>query len=167
MRRRVFIGFALLALSYLAFANITSALAQAGNAGGTIGKQDKSISGGQERTDSHRPEQTRSERQIDTRSNAKESFPRTIRLNEHAILEFSITLERTGGNSYKGTWSHGYATTFTVTSFTKNSLNMMRRDNPALGSVSGTYTGQRSGNSASGEAAISNGFRSTWDATWP
>lgn len=53
MRRRVFIGFALLALSYLAFANISSALAQAGNAGGTIGKQDKSISGGQRQAPMH------------------------------------------------------------------------------------------------------------------
>jgi len=37
---------ALLALSHLAFANASSALAQAGSTGGTIGKQDKSISGG-------------------------------------------------------------------------------------------------------------------------
>jgi hypothetical protein len=54
MRRGAFIGFALLALSYLAFANGTAAFAQAGSAGGTIGKQDsigkqdKSISGGEE-----------------------------------------------------------------------------------------------------------------------
>jgi hypothetical protein len=45
MRRRAFIGFALLALSHFAFANVSSALAQAGSTGGTIGKQDKSISG--------------------------------------------------------------------------------------------------------------------------
>jgi hypothetical protein len=46
MIRRASFGIALLALSHLAFANVSSALAQAGSIGGTIGKQDKSISGG-------------------------------------------------------------------------------------------------------------------------
>jgi hypothetical protein len=46
MMRRASIGIALLALSHLACANVTSAFAQAGSTGGTIGKQDKSISGG-------------------------------------------------------------------------------------------------------------------------
>jgi len=48
MRRRASIGVPLLGLSLLAFANVSSALAQAGSTGGTIGKQDKSISGGSE-----------------------------------------------------------------------------------------------------------------------
>jgi hypothetical protein len=47
MRKRA-TGIALLALSNLAFANVSAALAQAGSTGGTIGKQDKSISGGDE-----------------------------------------------------------------------------------------------------------------------
>jgi len=46
MRQRASIGIALLALAHFAFANVTAALAQAGSTGGTIGKQDKSISGG-------------------------------------------------------------------------------------------------------------------------
>jgi hypothetical protein len=46
MRQRASIGIALLALSHFAFANVSSALAQAGSTGGTVGKQDKSISGG-------------------------------------------------------------------------------------------------------------------------
>ena len=46
--RRTSIGIALLALSHLAFANVSSALAQAGSIGGTIGNQDKTISGGEE-----------------------------------------------------------------------------------------------------------------------
>jgi|SRR5579871_2344332 len=46
--RRASIGFAFLALSLWAFANVLSALAQAGSTGGTIGKQDKSISGSSE-----------------------------------------------------------------------------------------------------------------------
>lgn len=45
MRRQAFIGIVLVALSHLAFANVTSALAQAGGIGGIIGKQDKSVSG--------------------------------------------------------------------------------------------------------------------------
>jgi hypothetical protein len=48
MRRGAFIGIALLSLSHFAFANVSSALAQAGSTGGTIGKQDKSISGDDE-----------------------------------------------------------------------------------------------------------------------
>jgi hypothetical protein len=46
MRWRASIRIALLALSHLVSANASSALAQAGSTGGTIGKQDKSISGG-------------------------------------------------------------------------------------------------------------------------
>jgi len=48
MRRRASIGIVTLAVSHLAFANASSALAQAGSVGGTIGKQNKSISGGEE-----------------------------------------------------------------------------------------------------------------------
>jgi hypothetical protein len=48
MRRRIFILMALAALLHLAFGNPPSAFAQAGSIGGTIGKQDKSISGGEE-----------------------------------------------------------------------------------------------------------------------
>jgi hypothetical protein len=48
MRWRALIGIALLAISHLAFADASSALAQAGSVGGTISKQDKSISGGED-----------------------------------------------------------------------------------------------------------------------
>jgi hypothetical protein len=48
MRRLASIGIVLLALSHLVFANASSALAQAGSTGGTIGKTDKSVSGGGE-----------------------------------------------------------------------------------------------------------------------
>jgi hypothetical protein len=48
MRWCASIGIALLALSHLAFANVSSAFAQAGSTGGTVGKQDKSVSGGEE-----------------------------------------------------------------------------------------------------------------------
>jgi hypothetical protein len=48
MRRRASIGIVVLAISHLAFVSASMALAQAGSVGGTIGKQDKSISGGGE-----------------------------------------------------------------------------------------------------------------------
>jgi hypothetical protein len=48
MRRTASIGIALLTLSHLVFANASSALAQAGSTGGTVGKMDKSISGGED-----------------------------------------------------------------------------------------------------------------------
>jgi hypothetical protein len=46
MRKRASNVIASLVLSHLAFANMSLALAQAGSTGGTVGKQDKSISGG-------------------------------------------------------------------------------------------------------------------------
>lgn len=54
MRRGAVIGISLMALPYFAFANVTAALAQAGSTGGTIGKQDKSISGGEDAAHSER-----------------------------------------------------------------------------------------------------------------
>ena len=46
MMQRASFGIALIAISHFAFATASSALAQAGSTGGTIGKQNKSISGG-------------------------------------------------------------------------------------------------------------------------
>jgi hypothetical protein len=59
MRWHASIGIALLALSHLVCANVSSALAQAGSTGGTIGKQDKSISGGGDATESQHAVPTR------------------------------------------------------------------------------------------------------------
>ena len=59
MRRGAFVGIALLALPYFAFADVTAALAQAGSAGGTIGKQDKSVSGGDDHTVHHNSQSIR------------------------------------------------------------------------------------------------------------
>lgn len=55
MTRCASIGIALLALTPLACANVSSALAQAGSIGGTIGKQDKSISGDQSPSEPNTP----------------------------------------------------------------------------------------------------------------
>jgi hypothetical protein len=140
-------------------------VAEAGSAGGSIGKTDKSISDGAEQRSS--TPDARLKRPADRNSNREESFPRAIQLNEHAFgINYSVTLRNTGGNNYQGTWNHGFVTKFTVTAFTSDSLRMQRQDNPALGAVSGSYTGSRTGNRASGEARISNGFTSSWDASW-
>jgi hypothetical protein len=101
------------------------------------------------------------------RTAISDGLPKSIQLEEQAgFLHYSITLKRTGGNSYAGTWSHGYVSRFTVVGFTKDSMAMRRLDNPTLGSVSGSYVGSRSGNSAQGGADISNGFHTKWEASW-
>lgn len=135
-------------------------LAQAGSTGGSVGKRDKSISGEENRS----PEAGRGR---STHESREEGFPKTIQLNErwHG-LNYTITLNNVGGGNYQGTWSHGYVTKFTVTAFTGNSMKMRRTDNPAFGAVNGSYTGTRTGNRAAGEAAISNGATSQWDASW-
>jgi hypothetical protein len=140
-------------------------VAQAGSTGGSIGKTDKSISGGEvQPSASSRP---RSSKPADREVSREESVPKAIQLNEHALGgHWSITLRNVGGNIYHGTWSHGYVTSFTMTSLTKTSVKMERTDNPTFGSVTGSYSGSRNGNHAAGEAAISNGVHSNWDASW-
>src|ERR1019366_7531371 len=107
MRRRACIGIALLALSHLEFANVSSALAQAGSVGGTIGKQDKSISGGEE---ADRPRAAlhpiRPAARAPTESS---SLPPTIHLHEHNATygDYSATLKRTNSNTYEAVWNRG------------------------------------------------------------
>jgi hypothetical protein len=83
MMRRASIGIALLALSHLAFANASSALAQAGSTGGTIGKQDKSISGGEDAdrsrsaTPKRKEAKARRERSVRTKSATEPAKPQS------------------------------------------------------------------------------------------
>jgi len=165
MRWRASFGIALLVLSHLVSANVSSALAQAGSTGGTIGKQDKSISGGEEQRSSH-PHAGNSQ-PANREKNKGESPPKIIQLKEHAFgLTYSVTLRNVGGSSYEGTWNHGYVTKFAVTALTNTSIKMQRHDDPAFGAVSGSYTGSRTGNSATGEATESNGYTTKWEASW-
>ena len=95
MRQRAFIGIALLALSHLTFVNLAPAFAQAGNAGGTIGKQDKSISGGE-------PADT----------------PRAALHPKQSITKPRETSSGHSCNRIVGTWSWAYGLTEMV--FSKN-----------------------------------------------
>jgi hypothetical protein len=140
-------------------------MAQSGSTGGTIGKMDKSISGGE---DQPAPSpHARTSRPVDREAAREESLPKVIQISERALGgHWTITLRNVGGNNYAGTWSHGYATSFTITSFTKTSVKMERTDKPAVGAVTSNYSGSRNGNHAAGEASHSNGFTSNWDASW-
>jgi len=83
MMRRASIGILLLAFSHLAFANASSALAQAGSTGGTIGKQEKTISGGEDVdkpravTPQRKETKARRERSARTRSATEPSRPQS------------------------------------------------------------------------------------------
>jgi hypothetical protein len=137
-------------------------LAQAGSTGGSVGRTDKSISGGEERSPDTAPG-----RRINRSSSREEGFPKTIQLNDHWHgFNYTVSLRNVGGGNYQGTWSHGYVTKFTVTAFTGNSMKLQRTDAPAFGACTGSYTGTRTGNHAEGEASISNGAVSKWDASW-
>jgi hypothetical protein len=142
-------------------------VAQAGSTGGSVGKKDKSISDDGERASTPDTRSNRSaNRTTDRNSNNEESLPKAIQLDEHYGLNYSITLRHVSGNIYRGTWSHGYKTQFTVTTFTRDSIKMERSDEPAVGACTGSYTGSRTGNRVTGTASISNGANSRWDASW-
>ena len=136
-------------------------LAEGGSTGGSVGKRDKTLSGEEQSSPAPDAGAARS-----TRPKGNEGLPNVIQLNEHWHgMSWSVALHRAGGGNYEGTWSHGYVTKFSV-SFAGNFVRMQRTDQPAVGACTGTYTGTRTGNRASGEASISNGGHSTWDASW-
>jgi hypothetical protein len=138
---------------------------QPGSTGGSIGKTDKSISGGEEQGPSHPRAGLTQPANGETRK--EERLPKIIQLNEYAFgRTYSVTLRNVGGRSYQGTWNHGYVTKFAVTTFTETSIKMQRTDNPKFGAVSGSYAGSRTGNRAAGEATISNVLTSKWEASW-
>jgi|ERR1039458_174732 hypothetical protein len=80
---------------------------QPGSVGGTIGKQDKSISGGEE---ADRPRAAlhpiRPAARAPTESS---SLPPTIHLHEHNATygDYSATLKRTNSNTYEAVWNRG------------------------------------------------------------
>jgi hypothetical protein len=149
----VFLGIALSA------AGASGAFAQAGSTGGTVGKQDKSVSGGEEQTEIRRPNHS-------SAPAASQVLPGTIQFSEHgAVGHYSATLRHVGGNEYEATWNIAVTSRMTVR-MTKDSMTVQRRDtsNP-YGLASGTYFGTRTGNSASGSFSIGINH-GTWDASW-
>lgn len=109
MMRRASIGMALLALSHMAFANESSALAQAGSTGGTIGKQDKSISGGEDAdrpraaTPKQKEMESRRGRSVPTRSASQPSQPQSAETpqerfaNSPTCTNVRLACEKTAG----------------------------------------------------------------------
>jgi hypothetical protein len=141
-------------------------VAQAGSVGGSIGKTDKSLSSDDQDQQSS-THHTKSGVQANRILDRAEPLPKTIQLNDRfSGLSYSVTLRNVGGHNYEGTWSHGYVTKFEVTVFTRDTLTMKRNDNPAFGAVTGSYSGPRTGNHATGEATVSNGATTKWDASW-
>jgi hypothetical protein len=143
-------------------------LAQAGSTGGTIGKQDKSLSGGEETPPPHR--NTPSAKPAP----APISLPPTIHLNEHNATwgEFSATLKRTDSNNYEAVWKdHALISRMTVT-IGQESMTIERRDlSGGINLCHGHYTGTRvpGTSKASGEDTVActlGGATSTWDASW-
>jgi hypothetical protein len=88
MSWRASIRITLLAILHLAFANASSAFAQAGSVGGTIGNQDKTISGGEQ---ADRPRAAPHPKRAATNSSETSSGPACSRI--------------------VGTWSWGYGVT--------------------------------------------------------
>ena len=154
-------------------------LAQAGSAGGSIGKQGKSVSGGEEapppaKPAPPKPAQPRAEPAAKpaakpqagpaAKPQAAEARPKSMQLQESSVFgTYSTTLQNTGGSIYDGAFS-GIATRFVLVTFTKDRVAFERRPN-ALG-ISGSYTGQRSGNRAAGQGRLSTGVTVEWTASW-
>jgi hypothetical protein len=133
-----------------------TAFAQAGSTGGTIGKTDKSESGGEEKTEIKRPAQRE-----------ELSSPSVIRFSEHGLFgEYTATLRRVGGNEYAATWNVA-VTPRMIVRMTKDAMTVQRSDTSNLSGIlaSVTYSGTRTGNTASG--SFNGGInRGTWDASW-
>jgi hypothetical protein len=101
MRWHASIGIALLALSHLAFANASSVLAQAGSVGGTIGNQDKTVSGGQE-TDRPRPRQIPSDRHLAASSPLVSGNYDVVASGYSSTFAIAVTGSRFSGSSKWG-----------------------------------------------------------------
>jgi hypothetical protein len=168
---RTSIGIALIALSQLAFADASSVLAQAGSVGGTIGNQDKTISGGAETDRPRAP--LHSTRPVARAPNESTSLPSTIHLHERTATygDYSATLKRTNSNTYDAVWNRGGTTSRMTVTIGRESIAIERSDTSGVFPCHGHYTGARvpGTSKASGEdsgACGVVGFTDTWDASW-
>jgi hypothetical protein len=163
----------LLALMLLAgpLAEQRQAFGQAGSTGGSIGKTDKSVSGGQ--GPAAQTPGLPKQRGAGNKSQEPEKWelPQTILLEEHSETRghFSSTLRYVGDNVYQAKWSHGFSSLMTVR-VSGSSITIQREDTGgplgSIGFVTGTYSGKRNGNTLGGTYFVSNGTKGTWDASW-
>jgi hypothetical protein len=165
MRARASVGIALLAVLHLVSSNASSALAQAGSTGGTIGKQDKSISGDEQQSEpsgARRPGRSTTQR-----PDERQALPQRIRFIQGS---YSATLRHLGGNAYQGTWEGGELVSRMTVTMTAASITIRRKDISGSGLLwSVTYTGTRTGNTASGTfitAGPISGAQGSWEASW-
>ena len=98
MRRCTSIGIALLSLLHLVSASAPSALAQAGSTGGTIGKQDKSISGSEE-TDRPHPRQIPRDRHLAASSPLVSGKYELVTGSYSSTFALTVTGSRFSGSS--------------------------------------------------------------------
>jgi hypothetical protein len=142
-------------------------LAQAGATGGSIGKQDKSLSGSGETPAPHR-------NALSTKpAPSSSSLPAIIHLNEHNGTwgDWSATLKRQDSNTYEAVWNNGEISQMTVT-IGQESMTIERRD--LSGNVNlcrGHYIGTRvpGTSKASGDdvAVCQLGSATnSWEASW-
>jgi hypothetical protein len=166
MRRGAVIGIALMALPYFAFANVSSALAQAGSTGGTIGKQDKSISGGESVVEPHAPVKSRpkSQRPIETPESSEVSVAGRWRWTQDCPPrwqgEFDLAETSRGhfNGSFAGTswYDNG---TITDGHISGTSVSFTRKSAPVTQYWTGRLTAGRMKGTSSGNANCS------WEAT--
>jgi hypothetical protein len=147
------------------FATPNAAFAQAGSTGGAIGKQDKSISGGDEQSE---PSGSARHPRRSTIQYPDEGqiLPQRIRLIQGS---YSATLRHLGGNAYQAMWNDRGVSRMTVT-MTTVSITIQRQDISGTGPLwSVTYSGTRTGNTASGSYNTTspiNGAQGPWEASW-
>ncbi|MFZ1107788.1 MAG: hypothetical protein WAN43_05515 [Rhodomicrobium sp.] len=139
--------------------------------GGSIGKQDKSISGSDETAPSPEPKGPAfKKRQPSVRESAPTELPQSIRLHVTSIWgDFRGTFHNTGGNHYQGSWNHGLRSSMTVTLTASTIVIDIRDTGGYVNLCSGRATGSRSGRSASGAYPHScqiGGGTANFDASW-
>lgn len=147
------------------FATGTTAFAQAGSTGGTIGQTNKSISR-EGQTEIRHPTQ-RSAPPASQSAKDRQTLPGNIQFNEHGVNgNYSATLRHLGGSEYEAAWNVAVTSRMTVR-MTKDSMTVQRRDTSHFSGIlySGIYSGIRTGNTASGSFSVG-ANHGTWDASW-
>ena len=141
-------------------------VAQSGAVGGTVGKRDKTVTGS-ETQPTPKTRSQRNKRPADQSTSPRSGLPQTIRLTETSIGgTYTCTLRRTSGGTYEGKWNVAIASRMTVT-LTDSTMVVVRQDvsNTVNGMLwNGTYSGTRTGNTATG--TFSHGVGGTWTASW-